>query len=366
MEKLAKIERGAVKVEMPVSTINDNTTPKIVMPAPESTKPNAGGSPSDSWVPWVLGGGGALLAHAITSPMFEASEEDKRKESVWTKLLRTLIPLGVGGLGGVAGYALGNELTKKGQAKSTNDWDRVTGKNGRFVTIAPPQYSESLDKLLQYVDDNDDTTWNDIVRIARELKGKDYTLRRDVGDILSDVSLVPKAVGGVQALYGMKQLHDSNQKVIQNRYHKTRKKIPQNRPASPSAAPVKKWYNPFTWDIFSNNNGVRGAARTEMIDRMRRAADVRLNAETAAAPGKAVAGWKNIGKGSGWLGLGLGVDYAADRLAETAENGEQAALAAKVFMDIRNKLEKDMMKARVLPENISTNAPVATAQDTVK
>lgn len=80
----------------------------------------SGGTPSgsgESWMPWVLGGGGALLAHALTSPMFEASDEEKRKESVWSKLLRTIIPLGVGGIGGVAGYALGNALNKKAQAK---------------------------------------------------------------------------------------------------------------------------------------------------------------------------------------------------------------------------------------------------------
>ena len=82
--------------------------------APSSGGPGTSG---DSWVPWVMGGGGALLAHALTSPMFEASEEEKRKESVWSKLLRTLIPLGVGGIGGVAGYALGNALNKKAQAK---------------------------------------------------------------------------------------------------------------------------------------------------------------------------------------------------------------------------------------------------------
>ena len=79
-------------------------------------KPSTGNS-GDSWMPWVLGGGGALLAHALTSPMFEASDEEKRKESVWSKLLRTIIPLGVGGIGGVAGYALGNALNKKAQAK---------------------------------------------------------------------------------------------------------------------------------------------------------------------------------------------------------------------------------------------------------
>ena len=86
--------------------------------SPAPGKATGSGTLSGSeWLPWVLGGGGALLAHSVTSPMFEASDEEKRKESVWTKLLRTLIPLCVGGLGGVAGYALGNELNKKAQAK---------------------------------------------------------------------------------------------------------------------------------------------------------------------------------------------------------------------------------------------------------
>jgi len=100
-------------------SVGGKTIPVAAAPkSPAPGKATGGGAPSgDGWLPWVLGGGGALLAHSITSPMFEASDEEKRKESVWTKLLRTLIPLGVGGLGGVAGYALGNALNKKAQAK---------------------------------------------------------------------------------------------------------------------------------------------------------------------------------------------------------------------------------------------------------
>lgn len=107
--------------------------------AAPSTGGQSGGSPSgsgDSWVPWVLGGGGALLAHAITSPMFEASDEEKRKESVWTKLLRTIIPLGVGGLGGVAGYALGNALNKKAQAKPATPAAPAAGAANQDPTAA--------------------------------------------------------------------------------------------------------------------------------------------------------------------------------------------------------------------------------------
>lgn len=102
-------------------SVGGKTIPVASVPkSPAPGKATGGGTPSgDSWVPWALGGGGALLAHAITSPMFEASDEEKRKESIWSKLLRTIIPLGVGGLGGVAGYALGNALNKKAQAKPT-------------------------------------------------------------------------------------------------------------------------------------------------------------------------------------------------------------------------------------------------------
>lgn len=100
-------------------SLGGKTIPVAAAPkSPAPGKSTGGGTQSvDGWLPWVLGGGGALLAHSVTSPMFEASDEEKRKESVWTKLLRTLIPIGVGGLGGVAGYALGNALNKKAQAK---------------------------------------------------------------------------------------------------------------------------------------------------------------------------------------------------------------------------------------------------------
>lgn len=359
MEKFAKIEPGAVKVETPVSATPASTTPKIVMPAP---KPNAGGSPSDSWMPWVLGGGGALLAHALTSPMFEASEEEKRKESVWSKLLRTLIPLGVGGIGGVAGYALGNALNKKAQAMSTNEWDRVVGKNGRFATITPPQHSEALDRLLQYVDDNDSTKWEDIVRIANELQGADNTLERMAGKGLHWGALGTGARGAYKTVQGITQLHGSRPGVIQARYQKELAKIP---PARPGAAPVKKWYKPTTWDMFSKGV-VKGDARKTMIANMRQAASQKMQAATRNAPTTAAQGWKNLGKGLVWTGVATGLEHASGRLADEVAKRDQAASTAEGFLNIRNELEEMMRNSKVVPENVSTNAPVATAQGTAK
>ena len=360
MEKFAKIEHGAVKVETPVSATPAATTTKIVMPAPKPK--NDGGSPSDSWMPWVLGGGGALLAHALTSPMFEASEEEKRKESVWSKLLRTIIPLGVGGIGGVAGYALGNELSKNAQAMSTNEWDRVVGKNGRFATITPPQYSEALDQLLQYVDDNDGTKWEDIVRIANELQGADNSLERNAGEGLRWGALVPAARGAYKTVQGIAQIHGSRPEVIQARYQKALANIP---PARPGAAPVRKWYNPTTWDMFSKGV-VKGDARRTMIANMRQAASQSMQTATRNAPDTAAKGWKNLGKGLMWSGVATGLEHASGILADEAANRGQAASTAEEFLKIRNKLEEMMRNSKVVPENVSTNAPVATSRGTAK
>lgn len=360
MEKVAKIEPGAVKVETPVTATPAATTPKIVMPAP---KPNTGDSPSGSWMPWLVGGGSALLAHSIMSSILEKPDEEKRKQSVWSRLLSTLLPLGVGAIGAYGGYHLGKSLEKKSQATSTNAWDRVVGKNGRFATVTPPQHSEALDKLLQYVDDNDGTTWEDIVRIANELHGADNkSLERMTGKGLHWGALGTGAIGGYKTIQGITQLHGSRPGVIQARYQKELAKIP---PARPGAAPARKWYKPTTWDMFSKGV-VKGDARRAMIANMQQAAAQKMQTATRNAPATAAQGWKNLGKGLVWTGVATGLERASGRLADEVAKRDQAASTAEGFLKIRNELEEMMRNSKVVPENVSTNAPAATAQGTAK
>lgn len=68
-----------------------------------------GSGSGNSYLPWVAGAASAVLAHNIASNVMGDDERGK-KSSTWSKVLRALIPIAVGGAGGVAGYALGNSI----------------------------------------------------------------------------------------------------------------------------------------------------------------------------------------------------------------------------------------------------------------
>ena len=71
-----------------------------------------------NWIPWLLAGGGGLLAHSIASSMMGP---DDKNSSWWRRLLATIIPLGIGGLGAYGGYTLGEEMNKSGQARQNKN-----------------------------------------------------------------------------------------------------------------------------------------------------------------------------------------------------------------------------------------------------
>lgn len=84
---------------------------------PGEPGPKNGGEGDVSYeniLPWLMAGGLGLIGHSVAAPFFD-DDEDK-KQSVWRKLLGTLIPLGVGGLGAYGGYALGKSLMNKSGA----------------------------------------------------------------------------------------------------------------------------------------------------------------------------------------------------------------------------------------------------------
>lgn len=105
------------------------------------------------WLPWVMGGGGALLAHSLASSLFGGSDEDRRKQSVWSRLLSALVPLGVGALGAYGGYALGNSL-KTASAKKKSDIEIdvpdigfLNDGNGGSIVADPSLKQEAYDAL---------------------------------------------------------------------------------------------------------------------------------------------------------------------------------------------------------------------------
>ena len=79
-------------------------------------------NPSDSdWAQWITATGGGLLGYSLASSFLDdKTDEDKRKESVWSKVLRELASIGVGAAGAYGGYMLGKQA-------ATNDVNTVLG-----------------------------------------------------------------------------------------------------------------------------------------------------------------------------------------------------------------------------------------------
>ena len=69
------------------------------------------------WVNYALAGGSGLLAHTIASNLFDdKTEEEKKKESLWMKVVRNLLPIGAGAAAAYGGYRLGEGLNKGAEA----------------------------------------------------------------------------------------------------------------------------------------------------------------------------------------------------------------------------------------------------------
>jgi len=65
---------------------------------------------------YALGAGSGVLAYAIAKGLLGDDDDKGNKSSVWMRLLRTLAPIGVGGIGAYAGYKLGDLMDKHAQA----------------------------------------------------------------------------------------------------------------------------------------------------------------------------------------------------------------------------------------------------------
>lgn len=77
------------------------------------------------WLPWVMGGSGALLAHSLASAIVDGDGSTKQKESAWERLVKTLIPLGIGAAGAYGGYQLGESLKTAQVTNNVPDYTTV-------------------------------------------------------------------------------------------------------------------------------------------------------------------------------------------------------------------------------------------------
>lgn len=72
------------------------------------------------WAKWITSTGGGLLGYSLASSFLDdKTYEEKRKESVWSKVLRELASIGVGAAGAYGGYLLGKKA-------ATNDVNAVS------------------------------------------------------------------------------------------------------------------------------------------------------------------------------------------------------------------------------------------------
>lgn len=188
------------------------------------------------WLRLALATGGGLIGHSLTSSLFDGkTEEEKRKESLWTKLLSAMLPIGAAGLGAWGGYALGGQL--KNAAAGQGAQNVPSGKEveigGRLYGVSP-ELIPTLQNLgkgwypgmksteLQFMQekgprDIDKAKWNEMVGNGASWglgglggisagygafhggkKGIEYLQERRANKVLTDASRVAELTGDLK------------------------------------------------------------------------------------------------------------------------------------------------------------------------
>ena len=128
------------RVDVPVVTEKAKSIDTAAATAAASKKPKAnpalfGGNFNPDWLRLALAAGGGLIAHSLASSIFDnKTDEEKRRESIWQKLVSAMIPLGAAGLGAWGGYALGGNM-KSAQAGKNG----LVGPRIENTTVPQPQ-----------------------------------------------------------------------------------------------------------------------------------------------------------------------------------------------------------------------------------
>lgn len=126
--------------------------PPALIP-PKDTKSNF------DWKPWATAFGGGFLLHTLASSLMNnKTDEEKRRESIWERLLSAVIPLGIGGLGMYGGYRLGKSLSKEGEATEpldssktiTNGVSLVTTPSGDFIEV-PKKDAHGIEHMVKFL-----------------------------------------------------------------------------------------------------------------------------------------------------------------------------------------------------------------------
>lgn len=114
-------------VEIPDEDSRAHTVQRRVEAADASAA--QGGGSSFDWKQMGLMAGGGLLAHSLASSLLNnKTDEEKRRESTWERLLAAILPLGAAGLGAWGGHYLHSKMAAAGYVMDgqTNRLDRIS------------------------------------------------------------------------------------------------------------------------------------------------------------------------------------------------------------------------------------------------
>lgn len=109
------------------------------------------GTRKTDWNTLLTTGGGALLAYALASSLVDKPYGERKKDSMWMKVLRALIPVGAGVAGGVAGHYLGTKMAADNNSSSNSTAKASSKANGKPGTV-----NVSQDWLANLKEENDD------------------------------------------------------------------------------------------------------------------------------------------------------------------------------------------------------------------
>lgn len=322
------------------------------------------GIPKD-WLNLAMGGGSALIAHSIASSIFDKPESDRRKDSIWSKVLASLIPIGIGAAGGYGGYKLSEKLFGNPNAKSaqarTNDWTRLTSDSGNIRVDVPKEYEGNVEKLLDLISREKNESGIDTLDALKERA--DEIARRNEGlEIQRGASKTlpfSEAVTGGKAIYdmskgGLKMLTSRPTYIASKAQADIRASGPAPHPGPQPNVMDRKYYGRpelYVQDRLRHRDQLakfnRDSTPEAVATRDRTTAAIRNKARLdIAESGKGFReGAKSLGKGTLWGAGTAGLDYLRRLINEKIQKADSDAEVGRGFGSIYDRLSKRMQNA---------------------
>lgn len=318
-------------------------TPSKIMPKPIVAPEKGKGTEGIDWLRLALATGGGLIAHSVASSIFDnKTDEEKRRESIWSKLLSSIIPIGAGALGAYGGYRIGQSMKT---ASATNVWNTVTANNGQKMVV-PAENANAVAALLELMKDKPEIGFDDLIQRANELsdrKGQGELM----GSIAGKMPWAEFAIGlpsaGVAAR-GAWNMYASNPNVIRQRAQnamsegfvapKTTAVVPYKTPGMLSK--IRNWLSykkPISADLANvTNDAIAEGAKKELAP--------------AARSSRFWRGAKQTGSGATGLGITIMLDIARRSLNNRAKQIRREVAVGDEYKTIHSPLAERMRNAK--------------------